>query len=96
MPLQHLLQESVFGAQDDSHPQRHLRKFAVHFGENAILGAYYGAFVAAVMIRAGFDLALEDETDSSTAQCEFTGPLSRHWPEILGRGEIPPFPEDAA
>jgi hypothetical protein len=36
------------------------------------LGAYYEAFVTGAMIRAGFDIALEDETDSTRSHCEFT------------------------
>lgn len=36
------------------------------------LGAYYETSVASIVIRAGFDLILEDETDISTSHCEFT------------------------
>jgi len=36
------------------------------------LGAYYETFVASAVIKAGFDLVLEDETDISTSHCEFT------------------------
>jgi hypothetical protein len=35
-------------------------------------GARYEAFVAATMIRAGFDLAFENERDGSSTHCEFT------------------------
>jgi hypothetical protein len=35
-------------------------------------GAYYELFVASTLIRAGFTLALEDETDGSTKHCEFS------------------------
>jgi len=35
-------------------------------------GAYFEAMIAGLMIRAGFDLELEDETDSNTSHCEFT------------------------
>lgn len=35
-------------------------------------GAYYETFVAGALVRAGFDIELEDETDSSTSHCEFT------------------------
>lgn len=35
-------------------------------------GAYYETFVAAAFIKAGFDIALEDENDISTSHCEFT------------------------
>lgn len=36
------------------------------------LGAYYEAFVTGAMIRAGFDIALENEKDGTTKHCEFT------------------------
>lgn len=36
------------------------------------LGAYYETFVAAAFIKAGFEIELEDETDTSTSHCEFT------------------------
>jgi SEC-C motif len=35
-------------------------------------GAYYETFVAGALIRAGFDVELEDETDSTTSHCELT------------------------
>lgn len=35
------------------------------------LGAYYETYVAAAFIKAGFDLAFEDETDPSQSHCEF-------------------------
>lgn len=35
-------------------------------------GAFYEAFVAALFIRAGFDLEFENEADGSTSHCEFT------------------------
>ena len=35
------------------------------------LGAYYETYVAAAFIKAGFDLALEDESDPSQSHCEF-------------------------
>lgn len=34
--------------------------------------AYYETFVAACMIKAGFELELENEADGSTSHCEFT------------------------
>jgi len=37
------------------------------------LGAYYETYVAAAFIKAGFDLALEDESDPSHSHCEFVG-----------------------
>lgn len=36
------------------------------------LGAYYEAFVTGAMIRAGFDIALENEKLGATKHCEFT------------------------
>jgi hypothetical protein len=35
-------------------------------------GARYEVYVAAMMIRAGFDIEFEDEEDGSTTHCEFT------------------------
>jgi hypothetical protein len=35
------------------------------------LGAYYETYVAAAFIKAGFDIAFEDETDPSHSHCEF-------------------------
>ena len=35
-------------------------------------GAYYETFVAATLIKAGFDLELENEEDVSSSHCEFT------------------------
>lgn len=39
---------------------------------NGFLGAYQETVAAGIMIRAGFDLTLEDETDSTSSHCEFT------------------------
>jgi len=39
---------------------------------NGFPGARYEAFVAAAMIRAGFDLKFENEQDRSSTHCEFT------------------------
>lgn len=36
------------------------------------LGAYYETFVAAAFIKAGFEITLEDESDSRRSHCEFT------------------------
>jgi hypothetical protein len=56
-------------------------------------GAYYELLVASVLIRAGFKLTLEDETDGKIKHCEFaaisgtTG--KRYWVEAkcdLSRG----------
>jgi len=35
-------------------------------------GAYYETYVAAVLIKAGFEIEFEDETDGSTSHCELT------------------------
>jgi SEC-C motif len=39
--------------------------------ESAFYGAYYETFVAAAFIRAGFDLAFENEQDGTSSHCEF-------------------------
>jgi len=39
--------------------------------QEQFFGAYYETFVASAFIKGGFDLVLEDETDSSTSHCEF-------------------------
>ena len=52
-------------------------------------GAYYELIVANCLIRAGFDLALEDETDLSTKHCEFSATSSesgeKYWIEAKAR-----------
>lgn len=62
-------------------------------------GAYYELIVANILIRSGFDLALEDETDGETKHCEFAAvskrTKKRYWVEakmravtgLLGRTE---------
>jgi len=62
-------------------------------------GAYYELIVANCLIRAGFDLTLEDETDETTKHCEFSAFSKRtgkkYWVEakmrgvsgLLGRGD---------
>ena len=40
-------------------------------------GAYYETFVAASFIKAGFELNLEKEDDSSTSHCEFTAKFKK-------------------
>ncbi|MDD3182746.1 MAG: SEC-C domain-containing protein [Alphaproteobacteria bacterium] len=62
-------------------------------------GAYYELIVANTLIRAGFDLALEDETDGLTKHCEFSAvskkTKKKYWVEakmrsvqgILGKTE---------
>jgi hypothetical protein len=68
-------------------------------------GARYEVFVAATMIRAGFDLAHENETDATrkhpefVATCRRTGvrlaveAKSRHLPGVLGQAGAPPSAE---
>jgi len=41
-------------------------------------GAYYELIVANCLIRAGFELTLEDETDKSSKHCEFSAILTCH------------------
>lgn len=52
-------------------------------------GAYYELLVASALIQAGFDLSLEDETDSSSKHCEFAAvsPLTKkkYWIEAKMR-----------
>jgi len=53
-------------------------------------GAYYELLVANVLIRAGFKLTLEDETDGATKHCEFSAISSKtgkkYWVEAKMRG----------
>lgn len=55
-------------------------------------GAYYEVMVANILIRAGFELTLEDETDETTKHCEFaaiskkTG--KKYWIEAKTRSEL--------
>jgi hypothetical protein len=58
----------------------------------AFQGAYYELIVANTLIRAGFKLILEDETDSSVKHCEF-GAISqrtgkKYWVEAKMRGVV--------
>ena len=52
-------------------------------------GAYYELLVASVLIRAGFKLTLEDETDGKNKHCEFAAISSttgkRYWVEAKMR-----------
>jgi len=52
-------------------------------------GAYYEIIVAGILIRAGYELKLEDETDSETKHCEFsaTSKLTgkKYWIEAKSR-----------
>ncbi len=51
-------------------------------------GAYYEIIVARVLLRAGFALALEDETDGATKHCEFSATSKtgkKYWVEARMR-----------
>jgi len=54
-------------------------------------GAYYEVMVANVLIRAGFELTLEDETDETTKHCEFSAASKKtgkkYWIEAKMRSE---------
>jgi hypothetical protein len=43
-------------------------------------GAYYELMVASTLIRAGFKLTLEDETDPGAKHCEFAAVSETNWP----------------
>jgi hypothetical protein len=53
-------------------------------------GAYYELIIANILIRAGFELVLEDETDGETKHCEFAAiskrTKKRYWVEAKMRG----------
>jgi hypothetical protein len=49
-------------------------------------GARYEVFVAATLIRAGFELEFENEDDGSTSHCEFTATLQEDRAEVFSRG----------
>jgi hypothetical protein len=55
-------------------------------------GAYYELIVANSLIRAGFDLVLEDEEDKTTKHCEFAAVSKktgkRYWVEAKMRGVV--------
>lgn len=63
-------------------------------------GAYYELIVANCLIRAGFELELEDETDLNAKHCEFSAKSSvtnkRYWieakmrsvPDVLGKSNL--------
>jgi hypothetical protein len=55
-------------------------------------GAYYEVLVASVLIRSGFELALEDETDIRVKHCEFAAICKRsgkrYWIEAKMRGVV--------
>ena len=53
-------------------------------------GAYYEVIIANSLIRAGFELTLEDETDEASKHCEFAAVSKktgkRYWVEAKMRG----------
>jgi hypothetical protein len=54
-------------------------------------GAYYELFVANSLIKAGFKLELEDETDSASKHCEFSAVSKtgkKYWVEAKTRGVV--------
>lgn len=55
-------------------------------------GAYYELMVANSLIRAGFELALEDETDGASKHCEFSAISKKtgkkYWVEAKMRGVV--------
>ena len=55
-------------------------------------GAYYELMVANILIRAGFDLVLEDETDGAAKHCEFSAVSKKtgkkYWVEAKMRGVV--------
>ncbi len=57
-----------------SHNNGKIHDLLIHRLKNRenFFGAYYETVAAGIMIKAGFDLELEDEADSSTSHCEFT------------------------
>ena len=84
--------------------QHHLLKRLKH--RDQFQGARYETYVCAAFVRAGFDIVLEDETDSDTSHCEFVAThkklgsgysveaKSRHRPGYLGQsGEPRPLQE---
>lgn len=80
-------------------PQRLVNRLQL---KDQFQGARYEAFVAAALVRAGFTIALEDETDRSSSHCEFTATYvatgkrysvevkSRHRAGFLGHPGTPP------
>jgi hypothetical protein len=60
----------LFTLADNAEVQRSL--FARLRRSDQYQGARYEMFVAASLLRAGFQIAFEDESDSTTSHCEFT------------------------
>ena len=52
-------------------------------------GALYETFVAASMLRAGFNLEFENESDGSTTHCEFTATSKSSGQQVFGRSQAP-------
>ncbi len=62
-------------------------------------GAYYETIVANILIRAGFELALEDEADSASKHCEFSARATHrqeYWVEAKMRSVVGQFGKSAA
>ncbi len=67
---------------------------------NNFQGAYYELMVANCLIRAGFKLELEDETDANSKHCEFsaisTVTEKKYWVEAKARGVVGILGKDAS
>jgi hypothetical protein len=68
--------------------------------QNQFQGAYYELIIANVLIRAGFELTLEDETDFRTKHCEFSAISKRsgkkYWVEAKARSVAGLLGKDAS
>ena len=51
-------------------------------------GARYEIYVSAAFVRAGFEMNLEDENDSTTTHCEFTATLHTEIPHEFPREDL--------
>ena len=67
---------------------------------NQFQGAYYELIVANLLIRAGFELELEDEADGTSKHCEFSARSRRtgkkYWVEAKMRSVVGHFGKTAA
>ena len=67
---------------------------------NQFQGAYYELIVANLLIRAGFELELEDEADGTSKRCEFSARSRRtgkkYWVEAKMRSVVGHFGKTAA
>jgi hypothetical protein len=67
---------------------------------NQFQGAYYELIVANLLIRAGFELELEDEADGTSKHCEFSARSRRtrkkYWVEAKMRSVVGEFGKTAA